>query len=75
MVDLGMREDQVIPILDIDFEVVRLDDNPIWSAKIGFGFPFEVRNALIECLWANADLFIISPYEFPIIEPIAAFHG
>lgn len=39
------------------------------SVKIGVDLPLEVRAALIEFLQDNADLFAITPYEIPDIDP------
>lgn len=35
MFDLDVREYEVIPISDRDFEVIQLYDNPIWSSPFG----------------------------------------
>lgn len=43
MVNLDMREDEVIPTLDGNFEVIQLGDNPIRSMNIGSRLHYEVK--------------------------------
>lgn len=43
MVNLDVREDEVRPIPNGDFEVVQLDDNPIKTVKIGSKLHSEVK--------------------------------
>lgn len=74
MFNLDAREYEVIPILDSEFEVIHLDDNPTWPVKIGLGLPFEAKSTLIECLTKNADLFSISLHEMPDNDPMVACH-
>lgn len=74
MFDFDAFEDGVRPIPDSDFEVILLGDNPARSVKIRYGFPFNVKYIVIECLQENAYLFAISPYEIVNIDPSMGYH-
>lgn len=50
MFDLDAREDEVRLILDGEFESIQIKNNHLWSIKIRFGLPLEVRSTLIKCL-------------------------
>lgn len=66
--DFKAREDKVKPILDDDFKVVQIYHNPTRYVKIGYGLSSEVKNTLVNCLWANADFSKMSPCEMPYIQ-------
>lgn len=47
MFDLDAHKAGVRPILDGEFKVIQLDDNPTWFIKIGFKLPYEVKTGMI----------------------------
>ncbi|KAI5425266.1 hypothetical protein KIW84_031170 [Lathyrus oleraceus] len=70
----GIKEKVIISGLDGEFEVVRLDDNPTRSVKIGVDLPAEVKEGLVKCLRANTYLFSISSKEMPNIDLSVSCH-
>ncbi|MCI81088.1 putative transmembrane protein, partial [Trifolium medium] len=57
------------PILDGDFELVPLGEDPSSGVKIGTGLPYLARKQLKACLRENADLFAWSAAEMPGLDP------
>lgn len=53
------KEPRLIP--EGEFETVQLKDNPTWLVRNGVEFPLTMKKRLVECLRANAILFVISP--------------
>jgi len=57
------------PTPDGEFKFVQLDDNPLRKVKNGVNLPSQVEEDIIECLWANTNLFACSLEEMPGIYP------
>lgn len=74
MFDLDVCKDEVRLVPTHEFEVVQLEDNLARSVKIGYELSFEVKSPLIECLQGNTNIFSISPYERPNIDPAVVCH-
>lgn len=72
MFDLDAHKDKVRLVPNDDFEDIQLVDNYVRLMKIGSSFPFNVKYTLIECIEENTNLFAISPYEMPSINPTMA---
>ena len=58
---------------DREFKFVQLDNNPAIKFKIWANLPHTVETHLVECLRANADLFV-SPKEMSGIDASVTCH-
>lgn len=61
-------------ILDSEFKVILLDDNPTWLVRVGVDLSARVKKYLVEFLRANTDLFAISPHKILGIDSSMACH-
>ncbi|GAU39748.1 hypothetical protein TSUD_219910 [Trifolium subterraneum] len=62
------------PILDGDFELIPLGEDPSRNLKIGKDVPDLARKQLVACPKDNADLFAWSGSEMPGLDPNIACH-
>lgn len=70
----GVKAKILSLILDENFEVIQLDENPMRLVCIRDDLPFVVKKWLVECLKAKSDLFTDSPGEMPDIDFSVAYH-
>ncbi|GAU43460.1 hypothetical protein TSUD_140980 [Trifolium subterraneum] len=75
----AMKDDLLIkenyrPILDGEFELVSLGEDPTKGIKIGADLPDLVKRQLKACLRENDELFAWSATEMPGIDPEVACH-
>lgn len=71
---VGTKVKTLRSVLDKNFEILQLDENPTKSAQIWANLLTLVRISCIECLKSNSDLFAISPSKIPCIDPSVACH-
>ena len=62
------------PILDGDFELVPLSEDPYKGVKIGTGLPDLARKQIKACLRENENLFAWSAAEMPGLDPEVTCH-
>lgn len=73
--NLDTHEEEVIPTMHDEFESVHTSDNTMWLVKMGFEISLGVISILIEFLQVKSNIFAISPYEMPGIDPDVACQG
>lgn len=62
------------PILDGEFKVIQLDDNPTQLVMIWVNLPIGVNRGLIELLKVNANLYVLTSNEMSDIDLSVACH-
>lgn len=58
---IGTKVKNLSLTADGEFEIIQLNNNPLSTMKIRASLPTVIRERLVNCLKANADLFAISP--------------